>query len=201
MGRLQTSGQISVQDLRNLDPTNVPASNINITGVESTWMNKGVPPAAANQANSNAPGLCMPNQAQRVSGSNWTYAPPGGFSPADAWKSTAMSEFYTSYNDRPSVTLAVAGTGTANQAVLTCTGSNPGTSNAPYSFYPFAAGSGSVTESGGLNGWFVATALNGTVRTISINSAGATWTVAVRDVNNCGQAKEFTSNSVVYPQP
>jgi hypothetical protein len=162
--------------------------NTSITTREAAFMNGN----ASDRAISSAPGLCMPNQVEKTSATNWTYNVADG----TRWRATRMSEFLNAYNDRPTLSVVKYNTGettsgTTNYGAFDCTGSGSAYGG-PYSFWITPGGRAPTAG----NGWHIASAITNKVRIFVTNG---TYTIYVRDGLNCGQALEFSSTNNIYP--
>ena len=131
MARLQSSGALSVSQINTLKslgtaPTSLDQRELQYMG-------------GANPGNAAAAGVCMPNQAEmnntpRPAGTtavSWTYT-----GPSVRCRPTRFSEFYSAYNNLPTLAGTVIFTGdnagNAGQIRITCSGSDAG---APYTIY------------------------------------------------------------------
>lgn len=188
MARINTAGQLSVgttagagQSINGL--TGGGNTQTNITTKETTYM--GGNPASITAAGA----VCMPRQAEIVTpipnvfnGTAIRY----NNAQATAWRQTAMSEFRNAYTTRPAIaSVTYTGTGSTNTGYVTITVTPP--ADAP--------GTCSVYLQGLSTAWETVNGAN--QKTYTINR-GSTYTVYVKDINNCGANMEISLGGIAY---
>lgn len=191
-------------------PAAVPGSQINVGGTigpQSSSINKlknkGTPTTSmaaleaeymgGNPANAVNSGVCMPNQVEKSSDTNWTYN-----GPSVAWRPTRFSEFAEAYNTLPQIYAGTSQTGNSTLGNVYAYGTNTEAyinAATPHSFWAERLAG---TASHPLFGQWVVANQNGpqgintqyTWSNVTV-SFGATVRVYIRDYKNCGTNKEI----------